>query len=643
MTTIPVSKSKSLVNIYPKVQDRNPTNSKERENVAIDYETDNIHPILLSDNYGKYLEPDEITFDNVMKFLFRHDERNIWAWNAEYEFLWTLKLVPIEVLKTVNSKNIKFEYKDYKFYCIPKKMLTIGKGKHSVHIFDLQQFYSNKSLATAYEKEFPDKKLSKRYLQTKNQRNKFTLEYYYKHKSLMQEYNRIDCVITKELADKYTRSFYKTWMFFPRKYISAGNTAEKILINNGVYIPRFHEVPYEVQEAAWSSYYGGRFEQLKKGFVGNVYLYDLNSAYPDGLKKMPDITNGRWIARKSIDHKAILGFYQIVADVNSGVHVAPFPFRTKNNLLIFPYGKFQTWVTLAELKAVSSDPRIKYTITQGFQFIPNKTCDYPFSEFITEYYNRRKQADREGNKDLAMQIKLCQNSIYGKTAEVIKTKKQMGNHFNPVFSAALTGYARAKLLEFVYEHNIESETVAFATDSIALQKHIPNIHSEELGQFKLDKHGNDGLFISNGYYHIGGKWNHRGVGFDPDKKKPIEHSKTYLDKNGMPFITVKATQLVHFKTALLRNRLTDLGKITTYDKKIRLNSDIKRFWHDHLKHLHDDKMYNSVPIDINHFAEDYSNLPEIEWDEERYRETRMIEEQTDLELKESIIQPTVKT
>src|SRR5206468_6232651 len=135
------------------------------------------------------------------------------------------------------------------------------------------------------------------------------------HSSQMQKYNKIDCIITQKLADKYTNSFYKTWQFYPRKYISAGNTAEKIMINKGVYIPKFHEVPYQVQEAAWSSYYGGRFEQLKKGFVGTVNLYDLNSAYPDALRHMPDITNGRWIAKRELEHKAILGFYQIVATV----------------------------------------------------------------------------------------------------------------------------------------------------------------------------------------------------------------------------------------------------------------------------------------------------------------------------------------
>lgn len=78
-------------------------------------------------------------------------------------------------------------------------------------------------------------------------------------------------------------------------------------------MPFFHEIPYEIQELAWLTFYGGRFELLIKGFIGECWLYDINSAYPHALSKIPDITCGKWVDGNKIHPKAALGFYHIVA------------------------------------------------------------------------------------------------------------------------------------------------------------------------------------------------------------------------------------------------------------------------------------------------------------------------------------------
>lgn len=57
-----------------------------------------------------------------------------------------------------------------------------------------------------------------------------------------------------------------------------GYLAEKVLINNRIEIPKFDSIPYEIQDLAFQSYFGGRFEILKRGFIGTAYLYDINSA-----------------------------------------------------------------------------------------------------------------------------------------------------------------------------------------------------------------------------------------------------------------------------------------------------------------------------------------------------------------------------
>jgi hypothetical protein len=49
----------------------------------------------------------------------------------------------------------------------------------------------------------------------------------------------------------------------------------------------------------------------------------------------------------------------------------------------------------------------------------------------------------------------------------------------------------------------------------------------------------------------------------------------------------------------LFNKLKDVGKIETYEKKINLNSDKKRLWLSELKSLNDETFCDSMPIPID--------------------------------------------
>ncbi len=131
------------------------------------------------------------------------------------------------------------------------------------------------------------------------------------------------------------------------------------MIYNEIEIHYVYEINYEIQDLAWKSFYGVRFESIKKGFIGECFLYDINSAYPYALTQLPDITDGKWLESTRINPKAALGFFHIRADISESIKIAPFPFRTKNKRIVYPCGKFETYVTLEELKAVFRNSRIK--------------------------------------------------------------------------------------------------------------------------------------------------------------------------------------------------------------------------------------------------------------------------------------------
>jgi hypothetical protein len=212
----------------------------------------------------------------------------------------------------------------------------------------------------------------------KIERSFFTFRYYRDHKKQVRHYCIQDCKYTKLLAEHWVKTFYDSYNFYPARWLSAGYLAEEVLIANNINIPYFHDIAYPIQKQARACFYGGRFEMFYKGFVGKGYEYDINSAYPYALTTIPDLAQGKWIDSKEIHLDAKLGFFHIRAQVNSNVRVSPFPFRQRNNRIFFPFGQFETDVTLPELQAVNAlrnKNQIQYRILAGYQFIPDRTAD----------------------------------------------------------------------------------------------------------------------------------------------------------------------------------------------------------------------------------------------------------------------------
>ena len=215
---------------------------------------------------------------------------------------------------------------------------------------------------------------------------------------------------------------------------------------------------------------------------------------------------------------------------------------------------------------MTGDSRIGYEIIDSQQFIPDKRCGYPFKDFIEKQYYQRLALKKDKNP-LERAIKVVLNSIYGKTAQ--RVNNVMGNMFNSAIAAYITGNARAQLYRFMREHGIEKDSVAFDTDSIAVTKEIAGLDSEKLGEMKLDKHADDVIYLSNGFYRFEGKWKQRGVRYDREKKVEIAHLATRVSGDGQLYIAVETTRTTQIKSGILYNRLKSVGKIERYEKKDR--------------------------------------------------------------------------
>jgi len=578
-----------LSKILVKHQDRCEAKSDLRTVYALDTETDeNGNVTILADSDGNFIELEQITPENIIKFLFSKRYQGSWNffYNVTFDAEVILKIFGDLLYNYKRTRLLRFHYHGYTIEYIPQKKIAIRKGHHSTVFFDIAQYY-HESLSNAYQNNIG--KLPGWYTDIKKHRSHFTRKYCEKYSAKIRKYCIQDCIYTKQLAEHWIKVFHDAFDFYPQRFISSGYLAEKVLINNKIYIPLFGETPFKVNEFAWKSYFGARFEILKRGFIGTAHLYDINSAYPYVLANIPDITKGKWSKSKKIQGNAKLGFFKIQCDIPDCKYIPPFAFRT-NGKLIFPSGKFVTYCTLAELQACKDDSL--YRILESYQFIPSSNI-YPYRKFISELYQKRLELKQENNP-LQLPLKVILNSIYGKTAQRVGNK--IGNLFSPVISATITGTTRAMLYNFVRKYGIEDDVVSFATDSIITTKKL-DVNSSDLGGWEYENSGNDVYVLQNGIYRFNGKWKKRGIGNLGNRQ--IEHLDT-IEKDGNLYQVMKVLRVNRLRTSILSDSICDIGKFKTVERLVNLNADRKRMWFEELVDVNDGKMIDSMPISFNY-------------------------------------------
>lgn len=578
-----------LSKILVKHQDRNEAKSPLRPVYALDTETDeNGNITILADSDGNYLELEQITPENLIKSLFSKRYQGSWNffYNVTFDAEVILKQFGDMLYDYKRTRVLRFQYGDYTIEYIPQKKIAIRKGHHSAVFFDIAQYY-HESLSNAYQNNIG--KLPEWYTNVKKQRNHFTRKYSEKYPAKIRRYCIQDCIYTKQLAEHWIKVFYDAFDFYPQRFISSGYLAEKVLINNKIQIPLFEEIPIKVNEFAWRSYFGARFEILKRGYIGTAHLYDINSAYPYVLANIPDITKGKWRKSKKILDNAHLGFFKIECNILDCKYIPPFPFRT-NGMLIFPSGKFVTYCTLAELKACNN-PKY-YKILESFQYLDDNPI-YPYKDFIESIYQKRLEFKETGNP-LQLPLKIILNSIYGKTAQRVGNK--IGNLFSPVISATITGTTRSMLYEFVKKYGIERDVVSFATDSIITTQKL-DVDSPDLGGWAYENSGDDVYVLQNGIYRFNWKWKKRGIGNLGNKQ--IEHLDT-IEKDGSLYQVMNVLRVNRLRTAILSDSIDAIGQFKTVERLVNLNADRKRMWFEELRNVNDGKMIDSMPISLNY-------------------------------------------
>jgi hypothetical protein len=317
----------------------------------------------------------------------------------------------------------------------------------------------------------------------------------------MIEYNLLENDVLARLMGLVNKGFVADNILLNRsQWFGPGQAAQKWLANVGC--PSGEEirsvVPEYARDAGRMSYYGGWFEIFYHGIIpGCTCAYDINSAYPFAISKLPCLLHGTWTKGTGMPGRLRKGSLRLVdAEVsgNSSV-IGAMPHRTREGSILRPR-KTSGWYWWHEIQASRHAGLItKVKVNEWIDYAP---CDCPPPlAAIAELYEGRLTAGK--NSPFGKSKKLVYNSSYGKLAQSIG----MPRFTNSIYASLITAFCRTMILEAIATHPMKANGVVMvATDSVVFLEPHPtlHIHETELGAWDEKIHTNLSLLMPGLYW-----------------------------------------------------------------------------------------------------------------------------------------------
>ena len=519
---------------------------------------------MIGTSYGDIFTPEE--FPHCF-FTAKYRGSDFVSYNLKYEEGAFLQHLPADKL-TQLWKQGKTEHNGYRYNSIPKKLLTIIRGKNAVRFWDMASFFLT-SLDKASEQFLGKRKIE---VDTKS----FTPDYVSANWSKLSEYCIYDAILVKELACSLIKHF-EGFGVYPRKLFSTAYISLQYF-RNTCHMPtvkRFYDHYPELLTFAMQSYNGGKFEVTEKGF-DNYWEYDINSAYPSEIANLLDTDWCTVVESKKYQYQAEYGFIKCKFEIRTDIH-SPIAIKEKYTNL-YPIGTITKVITKQEFDYLL-ELGIKPEIIKGYWLIfPIKK--YPFRDEINKLYAHKSNLDKVKESMKYHLVKTILNSLYGKFCQLIQVgdKYRAGPSWHPIYAAIITANTRIKVTRKQNEYPC---IVATFTDSVISTEPLTFPCSKELGAWDKSETG-PGVLLGSGVYQIGDKVRFRG--FESREKL------TELINGVNETITICKRRPLSWREIVAHGWDTeDINEFREVERTLHVNFDHKRVW------LNDWKTFLEVP------------------------------------------------
>ena len=542
-------------------------------------------------------------------FNLRFDGEHMLKLTKDMEFLKKLYFEGAKPEGIEYNENVKIRY-------IPSKFLRIcfrhGTHYSCVSFYDIAQFYSGWTLDMVARKYLGDYKNP-----VDGERLGSEPGYYEARKEEVLEYCRKDADLTLRAAMLMKQTIESVKM--PRGSLSFRNPISQAKVSE-MYIRdnfKYPKVPEPLEFFHWlaeRAYHGGIFSTERRGFFDEeLYSYDINSAYPFQMDKLPHWANGVFLhVEKPDEIDTRYGWFLCEFDcpyISYPDYSHPYeveycydeidPAHCETVLMnpkriIYPSGLRRQWVTKIEYEWMLEngfEPKMMGGVAWQQE---KEEYENPFS-WVEEVYYARQALKKEDRKDTRQwALKIAMNGAYGKTAQKKKGRGTLTNFF---YASYITAGTRVQIWD-VMKQKPES-IVEVATDSILSTEPLSVNVSEKLGEWSFTKYEKalvigsgirqqylaDGSFVT----HARGltyknDWDMMNVikgGFNKKEKKPnIDCDYLYFSKK----------RPIHLGELIFHHKLLslkDLGVFKEVSKRLLVNTDKKRRWERVYKNFRD--------------------------------------------------------
>ena len=303
-------------------------------------------------------------------------------------------------------------------------------------------------------------------------------------KQLMQELQA-----TAELMEEFRKRLDKVNLR-PLRWSGAGSITTNLFQKHNIK-SFMAEQEQDIQTAARYAYAGGRFENVLYGqSKSKTYAYDINSAYPEALTKLPALAGGRWHHIGGDPGDTDFGLYKVSFEVAARNNwPVPLFARDVTGSIFYP-NKLNGWYwspEIAILREWAEMTNAKYEIDQAYIF-EAATNHKPF-EWIQDLYNKRLQLQAAGD-EAEIGLKLALNSAYGKLAQQVgwlpedeNGEEKTPSYHQLEYAGYVTSYTRAKLFRASLEN--PTAVIAYETDCLYSSEELTGIIiGDGLGEYK---------------------------------------------------------------------------------------------------------------------------------------------------------------
>lgn len=417
-----------------------------------------------------------------------------------------IKDLPEEYLWKLHNENHVY-YGSYSIRWLPHKSFYVrhGRSNRSAIIYDVFGFFGTSFLHTCEEylgKDDPELDLIKK---GKAARSTFSFD---ELDEFIIPYNKMELSMLVRVMN-ILRDDLEQVSIQPSKWHGPGAVANEAL---ALYNVPIAPTPTEVSDAAQYAYAGGRFEQYRMGhYHGDVFEYDIHSAYPAGATQLPDISCGSWEHVETYEHDTF-GVWRVEYSSpygNTDNRPQPLFCRAEDGSISYPR-QVQGWFWSPEASLVAP------YVTEGWVFRPWNTAR-PFA-FVEAIYNQR-QLFKEQGRSAQRALKLILNSLYGKLAQTVGGQDGPPRWHQLEYAGYITSYTRAIIYRAMMQN--PDAIIAAETDAVFSTAPLDLPLSERLGEWELKKHHGI-VYLQSGLYYAdeGETCKYRGMDVDGETKQP---------------------------------------------------------------------------------------------------------------------------